>query len=110
MIDRQHEYTTDVSAKQTSHSTSTAAADRKLQEDVQRAINGIGRLALSRAVQVRAFDGHVELSGLVPTYYMKQTAQVAAMRVDGVHQLRNGLCVGRSGTPETIDRSQNERR
>lgn len=110
MIDRQHEYTTDVSAKQTPRSTSTAAADRKLQEEVQRAINGIGRQALSRAVQVRAFDGHVELSGHVPTYYMKQTAQVATMRVDGVHQLRNSLCVGKADTPETIDRSQNKRR
>jgi len=110
VIDRQHEYTTDVSADQTSHSTGTAAADRKLQEDVQRAINRIGRRALSRAVQVRAFDGHVELSGQVPSYYMKQTAQVAAMRVDGVHRLRNGLCVGQAGTPEAIKHSQNKPR
>lgn len=110
MIDRLREYTTDVSPDQTPRSSGTAALDRKLQEDVQRAISEFGYPPLSRIVQVRAFDGHVELSGQVPTYYMKQTAQVAAMRVNGVRQLRNGLCVRKASTPEPLARSQNQPR
>ena len=110
MIDRQHEDATDVSADQTPRSTGTAAADRKLQEDVQRAINGTGYLALSRAVQVRVFDGHVELSGHVPTYHMKQIAQVAAMRAAGVHRLRNGITVSNVELVDSAKRSQSSPR
>lgn len=107
MIDRQHEFGTDVSADQAPRLTGTAAADRKLQENVLRAINGTGYLALSRAVQVRAFDGYVELSGHVPTYHMKQIAQVAAMRADGVHRLRNRITVGNVKLINSAKRSQN---
>lgn len=38
-------------------------------------------------------DGHVSLCGVVPSYYLKQKAQVAAMSVDGVESLRNELVV-----------------
>ena len=37
--------------------------------------------------------GHVSLSGVVPSYYLKQKAQLAVMSVDGVKTLRNELKV-----------------
>lgn len=38
-------------------------------------------------------DGDVSLCGIVPSYYHKQKAQVAAMSVDGVRTVRNDLFV-----------------
>lgn len=38
-------------------------------------------------------EGHVSLWGIVPSYYLKQRAQVAAMSVDGVQSLQNDLVV-----------------
>jgi osmotically-inducible protein OsmY len=37
--------------------------------------------------------GHVSLHGIVPSYYLKQKAQIAVMSVDGVNSLRNELMV-----------------
>lgn len=38
-------------------------------------------------------EGNVSLCGIVPSYYLKQKAQVAAMSVDGVRLLQNDLVV-----------------
>lgn len=38
-------------------------------------------------------SGHVSLHGIVPSYYLKQKAQIAVMSVDGVYSLRNELVV-----------------
>lgn len=37
--------------------------------------------------------GHVALSGIVPSFFLKQKAQIAVMSVDGVNSLRNEIVV-----------------
>ncbi len=46
-----------------------------------------------RKVSVTSQHGHVTLDGRVPTYYMKQLAQTAAMSVDGVESIQNDVKV-----------------
>lgn len=47
-------------------------------------------------VQIDEDEGHVVLSGRVPTYYLKQLAQTIAGNVEGVASLRNEMVVGRT--------------
>jgi osmotically-inducible protein OsmY len=69
--------------------------DLCLIERVERAIHATGLPPL-RAVEVCVGGQQVVLKGHVPSYYMKQLAQAAAMDVAGVRELRNELQVGRS--------------
>jgi osmotically-inducible protein OsmY len=63
-------------------------------EQVERTLRATGYPAL-RAVQVTVSGQLVHLKGRVPSYYLKQLAQVAALEVAGVCELRNDLDVVR---------------
>jgi osmotically-inducible protein OsmY len=41
------------------------------------------------------FDGTIVVSGRVPTFYMKQLAQVVAQNVDGVRKVENRTVVSK---------------
>jgi hypothetical protein len=68
--------------------------DLCLAERVERALCGTGYQAL-RAVEVAVCGPLIILRGRVPSYYLKQLAQAAALEVDGVRELRNDLDVVR---------------
>jgi osmotically-inducible protein OsmY len=63
-----------------------------LAERVERALRATGYPPL-RVVEVSVSGPLTILQGRVPSYYMKQLAQAAAMGVPGVRELRNELCV-----------------
>lgn len=66
--------------------------DERLSRFVREAIRNAGYLPL-RNVSVVAHEGHVVLHGRLPTWYMKQLAQCAAMSVPGVESLSNEIVV-----------------
>jgi osmotically-inducible protein OsmY len=70
--------------------------DLRLAERIERALraSGYGQL---RGVGVTVHARLVILAGRVPSYYLKQVAQTAALAVPGVHQVRNDLDVCRPG-------------
>ncbi|NQV23488.1 MAG: BON domain-containing protein [Rhodopirellula sp.] len=72
--------------------TCQAVFDRKLQERVQRSLGTTSYRMLS-GLQIQVMDGHVRLLGHVPSYYMKQLAQTAVMKVEGIGRLHNDLRV-----------------
>lgn len=61
-------------------------------EAVQSAVNALGYPILGTVNCSAAADGLV-LSGAVPSYYLKQMAQVAALRVAGSVRVANRLVV-----------------
>jgi osmotically-inducible protein OsmY len=67
-------------------------AELCLVERVERALRATGFPPL-REVQVSVCGQLVVLQGRVPSYYMKQLAQAAAMGVAGIGELRNELQV-----------------
>jgi osmotically-inducible protein OsmY len=69
--------------------------DLCLAELVGRALRATGYPPL-RAAEVSVCGRLVILRGRVPSYYMKQLAQAAAMDVPGVRELRNDVDVVRS--------------
>ena len=56
--------------------------------DVVRAVLSTGRFSSSQ-LHVSVADGVVTLRGRVTSYHQKQAAQVAALAVRGIRQLRN---------------------
>ena len=56
-----------------------------------------------RQIDLHYDAGRVILMGLVPTYFLKQLAQTAAMSVSGVDRIENQLRVadGQANQPET---------
>jgi osmotically-inducible protein OsmY len=66
--------------------------DRCLAECVERALRATGYGPL-RDLRVTARERLIILAGRVPSYYLKQVAQAAALVVPGVHQVRNDLDV-----------------
>jgi len=71
---------------------SPALEERRLAQRVERALHVRGYRAL-RAVTVTVRGPLVILQGRVPSYYMKQMAQEAALEVPGVRKLRNDVQV-----------------
>jgi osmotically-inducible protein OsmY len=69
---------------------SPRAVDSTMQ--VRRALDFSGYYAL-RSVEVYPTDDGVRLSGIVPTYYLKQLAQSLAMDTDGVFRVDNEVLV-----------------
>src|SRR5262249_46261898 len=69
---------------------SLARRDRRLAEQVALALFATGYPAL-RNLEVVVGDRLVLLRGRVPSYYLKQLAQAAALAVPEVHQLCNQL-------------------
>ena len=68
--------------------------DEQLFLEIERALLISGYAGTLRGIQVEVHAGSVVLSGRLPSYYLKQIAQVSAMRVDGVVQVRNEIQVG----------------
>jgi hypothetical protein len=72
----------------------------RLAERVERAVRATGYPPL-RAIEVAAYEWLIILRGQVPSFYMKQMAQAAAVAVPRVRELRNDLNVvaaaGRTG-------------
>lgn len=66
--------------------------DLRLAERVEGALRATGYGCL-RAVLVSVSARVVLLRGRVPSYYLKQIAQVTALAVPGAHQIHNGLDV-----------------
>ena len=72
-----------------------SAEDFGLAQRVVRALGATGYLPL-RAVEVSVHGRVTFLQGQVPSYYLKQLAQVCALAVPGVQELRNDCQVVRS--------------
>ena len=72
----------------------SAEGNCPLAECVERALRATGYGSL-RGVEVTARERMVILKGRVPSYYLKQVAQAAALAVPGGHQIRNDLEVER---------------
>jgi osmotically-inducible protein OsmY len=66
--------------------------DCDLQNRVIRALRATGYPAL-RDIDVTVSESTVLLAGRTPTYYLKQTAQSAAMAVAGQHVVSNEILV-----------------
>ena len=64
--------------------------DLRVAEGVERALRATGHMPL-RAVQVTACGRVAILTGRVPSDYLKQAAQTAALGVLGVEKLHNDL-------------------
>lgn len=64
--------------------------DKQLHNRVLETLHISGYLPL-RKLSVIAHEGHVALHGRVPTYYLKQLAQCAAMSVRGVESIKNNV-------------------
>jgi osmotically-inducible protein OsmY len=68
----------------------------RLTERVESALRATGYGAL-RSIEVTVHSRLVILRGHVPTYYLKQVAQTAALAVPGEHHVRNDVTVARPG-------------
>jgi osmotically-inducible protein OsmY len=66
--------------------------DLVVSENVEQALRGNSYRALWN-LRVSAFPSGVQLEGTVPTYHLKQLAQVIALKVSGVRELRNEVRV-----------------
>ncbi len=62
--------------------------EARIAGDVVRAVLSTGRFSSSQ-LRVSVADGVVTLRGRVTSYHQKQAAQVAALAVRGISQLRN---------------------
>ena len=67
--------------------------DEQLFSEIEQALVITGYAGPLRGIQIEVHAGSVVLSGRLPSYYLKQTAQVSAMKVDGVVQVRNKIQV-----------------
>jgi osmotically-inducible protein OsmY len=70
--------------------------DLGLAERIERALRATGYGSL-RGLEVTVRAGYVTLGGRVPSYYLKQVAQTAALTVPGTCNVRNDLDVARPG-------------
>jgi osmotically-inducible protein OsmY len=66
--------------------------DRSIRDDVTRALRDTGYAPL-RGIQCDVSDGVVELTGVVPSFYVKQLAQTAVLRLDQIRGVNNRLRV-----------------
>jgi osmotically-inducible protein OsmY len=72
--------------------TDSRVTDERLCDSIIRELRVSGYLAV-RDAEVSVRDGHASIRGRVPTYYLKQVAQSAAMSVDGIKSIENDLVV-----------------
>jgi osmotically-inducible protein OsmY len=66
--------------------------DRSIRENVHRALRESGYAPL-REIQCDVSDGVVELTGSVPSFYVKQLAQTAVLRLEQIRGINNRLRV-----------------
>ena len=72
--------------------TPTPTDDEILESRVNRVLAASG-YAVLRQIRVSSRGGCVHLEGCVPSYYLKQLAQVMARRAEGVNWICNDLVV-----------------
>lgn len=82
----------ETTASQTFDHSQDSAADKRLMRMVIRTLQKSGYPAL-RAIDVDVRKGVVVLWGSTPSYYLKQQAQVLALRIAGVQSVTNGIVV-----------------
>lgn len=66
--------------------------DRSIRDNVDRALRESGYAPL-REIQCDVSDGVVELTGTVPSFYVKQLAQTAVLRLEQIRGINNQLRV-----------------
>lgn len=66
--------------------------DRSIRDNVHRALRESGYAPL-REIQCDVFDGVVELTGNVPSFYIKQLAQTTVLRLEQIRGINNRLRV-----------------
>jgi osmotically-inducible protein OsmY len=66
--------------------------DGSIRETVNRVLQETGYAPL-RAIQCEVSDGVVELTGSVPSFYVKQLAQTAVLRLEQIRGINNRLRV-----------------
>jgi osmotically-inducible protein OsmY len=66
--------------------------DRLIRDKVNRALEESGYAPLRR-IHCEVSDGVVELTGRVPSFYVKQLAQTAVLRLDQIRGVKNRLRV-----------------
>jgi osmotically-inducible protein OsmY len=66
--------------------------DGSIREKVNRVLQETGYAPL-RCIQCDVSDGVVELTGSVPSFYIKQLAQTAVLRLEQIRGIRNCLRV-----------------
>jgi osmotically-inducible protein OsmY len=66
--------------------------DCSLRESVNRVLRDTGYAPL-RCIQCDVSDGVVELTGSVPSFYVKQLAQAAVLRLGHIRGIKNRLRV-----------------
>lgn len=70
----------------------TFSTPQSLRDAVVRALRQSGHADLQN-LEVNERDGSVRLSGVVQSYFAKQTAQIIAVHVPGICQLDNEISV-----------------
>jgi osmotically-inducible protein OsmY len=70
----------------------SSALDHSIRERVDRALLDSGYAPL-RQIQFDVSEGVVELSGCVPSFYVKQLAQTAVLHLGEIRGIRNFLRV-----------------
>ena len=83
----------------------TSAEDQLLESRARRALTTSDYAALRR-IQVSSRDGCVYLEGCVPSFYLKQMAQVIALRVAGVTWICNELVVPEDSVQAPVSLAQ----
>jgi osmotically-inducible protein OsmY len=68
-------------------------ADELLEARMLSLLQSSGYFPLTR-LECRVSKGIVELSGGVPTFFLKQVAQAKALQLEGVKGIRNEVVVG----------------
>lgn len=66
--------------------------DRSIREAVNRVLRETGYVTF-REIQCDVSDGVVELTGNVPSFYVKQLAQTAVLRMEQIRGVKNLLRV-----------------
>jgi osmotically-inducible protein OsmY len=66
--------------------------DGSIREKVNRVLQETGYAPL-RCIQCDVSDGVVELTGSVPSFYVKQLAQTAVLRLEQIRGIKNRLRV-----------------
>lgn len=67
-------------------------SDDRILDDIRRAFQNSGYRELQQ-VELEIKNGDVQLSGVLPTHYCRQVAQLSVMRVPGVSMVENTIKV-----------------
>lgn len=70
----------------------TPARDVRIESSVKSELHSSGYRSL-REIDCHVHEDMVILSGIVPSFYMKQIAQTVVMKIDGVNGIENRLRV-----------------